>query len=110
MRVPTERRPYSRHTDRGASHRVQRNGRASAGYCVAGREANAMTEILKPRVGTQRIERRPREDRRIKPRLIRPVQPDHRPVVVAESDIDQGDTRIGWRALTLPTLQVPDDL
>src|SRR5437773_1137101 len=82
----------------------------SADDCVAACEADTAQEILKPGVGPERIEDRSHEDGRIESRLIGLVQPDHRPVVVAESDIDQGNARVGRRVLTLPTFQVPDYL
>jgi hypothetical protein len=48
-----------------------------------------MQEILKPRVGPERIEDRTHKDGRIESRLKAPIQPDHRPVVVTESDMNQ---------------------
>src|SRR4051812_10198211 len=51
-------------------------------------------EILKPWVGPERIEDRARADRRIESRLIGLVQPGHRPVVFAKSDMDQRNTRV----------------
>ena len=65
------------------------------------READTAQEILKPQVGSERIEDRSQQDGRIESRLIGLVQPDHRLVVVAESGIDRGNIRGSRGALTL---------
>jgi hypothetical protein len=70
------------------------------------REPDAAQKILKPRVGPERIKGRSQQDGWIESRLIGLVQPDHRLVVVAESHIDQGNIRIRWGVLALPSLQV----
>src|SRR5207247_429612 len=70
------------------------------------REPDAVQEILKPSVGSERIEGRPQQDGGIESRLIGLVQPDHRLVVVAEAHVDQGNIRIRSGALALQGLQV----
>ena len=42
--------------------------------------------------------------------MIGLVQPNHHPVLVTESDVDQGNARVGRRVLTLPALEVLDYL
>ena len=63
------------------------------------READASQEILKPSVGSERIEGRPQEDGGVEARLIGLVQPDHRLVLIAEPYIDQGNIGVGRRVL-----------
>src|SRR6266516_5264420 len=70
------------------------------------REPDAVQEILKPSVGSERIEGRPQQDGGIESRLIGPVQPDHRLVVVAEAHKDQGNIRVRSGALARPGLKV----
>src|SRR5438067_13197178 len=70
------------------------------------REPNAAQEILKPSVGSERIEGRPQQDGGGEPRVIGLIQPDHRLVVVAQADIGQGDIRVSSGALALQGLQV----
>src|SRR5260370_13063219 len=65
-------------------------------------EPDAVHEILKPSVGSERIEGRPQQDGGLESRLIGHVQPDHRLVVVAESHVDQGNIRAPSEALARP--------
>ena len=51
-------------------------------------KANAAHEILEPRVGPQRIENRMQQDRSFEARIIGLVQPHHRLVPIAQSNID----------------------
>ena len=59
------------------------------------KKADTAQEILKPGIGPQRIEGRPHEDGRVESRLIGLVQPYHRLVLIAEPEIDHGDTGVG---------------
>ena len=70
------------------------------------READTAQEILKPSVGSERIEGRPQEDRGFEARLIGLVQRDHRLVLIAETHIDQRDIGIDRRVLIKPGVQV----
>jgi hypothetical protein len=95
-------------TLRSASSR--RTGRRSADQIGPGglREADTAQEILKPSVGSKRIEGRPQEDRRFEARFIGLVQRDHRLALIAETHINQGDIGIGRRVLIMPGPQVCD--
>jgi len=70
-------------------------GLLSADNCIAAWDADTVQEILKPGIGAERAEDWSREDGRIESRVIGLVQPDHRPIVVAESDIDQRNACVG---------------
>jgi hypothetical protein len=65
------------------------------------READTAQEILKPGVGSDRIEGWPQQDGGVEARLIGLFQPDHRPVQIAEPHIDQGNIGVGGRVSIL---------
>ena len=60
-----------------------KSGALPADDCVVAWESDAAQEILKPRVGPERIEDRSHENGRIESRFIGLVEPDHRAVGVA---------------------------
>ena len=70
------------------------------------READTAQEILKPSVGSERIEGRPQEDRGFEARFIGLVEREHRLVPIAETHINQRDIGIGRRVLIMPGVQV----
>jgi hypothetical protein len=85
-------------------NRHERRSVAEAGPGLG--EPYTAQEILKPHVGSKRVEGRPQQDRRFETRFIRFVQRDHRLALIAESNINQGDIGIGRRVLIMPGLQI----
>src|SRR5436190_5223197 len=69
-------------------------------------EADTSQEILKPSIGSERIEGRPQQDGRVEAYLIGLFQPDHRLVQIAEPYIDQGNIGVGGRVSILFVLQI----
>src|ERR1700730_35304 len=61
----------------------------TAGSFPSSREANAAQKLLESSVGLQRIEGRSQQNGRVESRFITLVQPDHRLVPIAQSNIDR---------------------
>src|ERR1700730_9976937 len=59
----------------------------TAGSFPSSREANAAQKLLESSVGPQRIEGRSQQNGRVESRFITLVQPDHRLVPIAQSNI-----------------------
>jgi hypothetical protein len=78
----------------------------TAGSFPSFREANTAQKLLESSVGPQRIEGRSQQNGRVESRFITLVQPDHRLVPIAQSNIDQGDVGFGRRVLLRLGLQV----
>ena len=54
-------------------------------------EANAAQQVLEPRVGPQRVEGWPPEDRRVKALRIGLFEPGHCLILLVQTYIDQGN-------------------
>src|SRR5580700_9232493 len=73
-----------------------------------GRQADATRELLKARVGPERIESRPQQNARVKSLFVSSLQPIHRLISIAKSRVDHGDLRSKRSDRARPFLQITE--